>query len=147
MKDCGTGRFGFHNRSDSGTGGENHRGFTLIEVLIALFILCVSLLGTAGLIAGIIKGNVHSRRVTAATTLAQEKMEEYRRRGYSGSPSVSATQTEDYREITGNLSFKRVTGIEVAHPGVNMKTVTVTVYWDSDEKSLVLKTIFAKETR
>ncbi|MBA3019281.1 MAG: prepilin-type N-terminal cleavage/methylation domain-containing protein, partial [Proteobacteria bacterium] len=36
---------------------DNNNGFTLIEVLVAMVILSVGLLGTAALITGIIKGN------------------------------------------------------------------------------------------
>ena len=50
-------------------------GFTLIEVLIAIVILSVGLLGMASLTVGIIKGNKFSNDLSTATTLAQDKME------------------------------------------------------------------------
>ena len=53
-------------------------GFTLIEVLIAIVILSVGLLGMASLTVGIIKGNKFSNDLSTATTLAQDKMEDIR---------------------------------------------------------------------
>lgn len=51
-------------------------GFTLIEVLIALVILAVSLLGMAGLMATTTRNNSDGGRVTEAVTLIQGKLEE-----------------------------------------------------------------------
>jgi prepilin-type N-terminal cleavage/methylation domain-containing protein len=51
-------------------------GFTLIEVLIALVILAVSLLGMAGLMATTTRNNSDGGRVTEAVILIQGKLEE-----------------------------------------------------------------------
>jgi len=119
-------------------------GFTLIEVLVAMVILSVGLLGTAALITGIIKSNQVSNRITTATVLAQDKMEEIRGLGYSGMPTSDTTTTEPYNSITNYSLYKRVTFTEVVNPAAGMKTVTVTVYWNSDNSSIELKTIFAQ---
>jgi len=120
-------------------------GFTLIEVMIAIFILVAALLGVAGLTAGIINGNSHSDRLTTATVLAQEKMEDIRRLGYAGTAASDTTTTENYNTISSHPLYRRVTFLDAASPGANMKTATVTVYWDSDGKSVQLKTVLAKE--
>ena len=119
----------------------NNNGFTLIEVLVAMVILSVGLLGTAALITGIINGNKVSNRISTATTCAQEKMEEIRGVGYSGMPASDTTTTESYNSITNYSLYKRVTFTDVVNPAAGMKTVTVTVYWDSDNSSIELKTI------
>ncbi len=116
-------------------------GFTLIEVLIAIAILTIGLLAISALTVGIMRGNTHSDRLTTATMLAQEKMEDISRLGYSG----AIDSTEDYNSIASYPLFKRVTSIAASTPGSNMKTSTVTVYWDSDDKSVVLQTILANE--
>ena len=123
---------------------ENNKGFTLIEVLVAMVILSVGLLGTAALIAGIINGNKVSNRLSTATTCAQDKMEEIRRLGYSGMPTSDTTTTEPYNSITNYSLYKRVIFTDVVNPAVGMKTVTVTVSWDSDNSSIELKTILAQ---
>ena len=121
----------------------NDRGFTIIEVLIAIVILSIALLGMAGLTMGIMAGNDHSKLSTTAVTLAQDKMEEVRRLGYSGIPSTDTTATENYSAISGYPLFKRTTVTVVDSPSAGMKTVTVTVYWNSDARSAELKTILA----
>ena len=123
----------------------NNKGFTLIEVLVAMVILSVGLLGTAALITGIINGNKVSNRVSTATTCAQDKMENIKGLGYSGMPASDTTTTEPYNSITNYSLYKRVTFTDVDNPpATNMKTVTVTVSWDSDNSSIELKTILAQ---
>ena len=56
----------------------NEKGFTLLEILVALSILSIGLLGMAGLTTSIIHGNTLSKKVTTATTLGQDRMEHFR---------------------------------------------------------------------
>jgi len=112
------------------------RGFTLIEILIALTLLAIGLLGMAGLTVGIMRGNSLSKEVTTATALAQDKMEDIKRLGYSG----ATKQTEGYNSIAGYANYKRETEVDVDTPNIGMKTVTVTVYWDADTASVAVET-------
>lgn len=128
---------------------DNVNGFTLIEVLIAIVILSFGLLGMASLTVGIIKGNKFSNNLSTATTLAQDKMEDTRRLGYSGMPSADTTTSEDYGTITGYTDYKRVTETDVytvgtAFPPAGMKVITITAYWKDPnqvEHSVELKSI------
>ena len=115
----------------------NNNGFTLIEVLIAMVILSIGLLGTAALITGIIKGNKVSNRITTATTLAQDKIEEIKSMEY-----INVAE-EPLSIITDYPLYKRKVVIPPP-PGTGMKTVTVTVSWDSGAHSVELKTILAE---
>lgn len=124
--------------------GDNNSGFTLMEVLVAMVILTIGLLGIAALIAGIINSNKLSNRMSVATVLAQDKMEDIKRIGYSGMPESDTTTTEDYNSIANYLLYKRDTFTEVANPAAGMKKITVTVYWDSDNHLVVLNTILAE---
>ena len=119
----------------------NNSGFTLIEVLVAMVILSVGLLGTAALITGIINSNKLSNRISTATVLAQDKIEEIKRVGYA------AADAEAVPDPYGGVNFplyKRITDVVAGYPAAGMKTITVTVYWDSDTHSVELKTILAK---
>ena len=116
---------------------KNDKGFTLIEVLIAMAILSVGLLGTAALITGIIKGNQISNRLTIATTLAQDKMEEIKGDSYSN----AVTETKAFLPSPDDQYEREVTVDDSS--ATDMKTVTVTVYWGSD-KSVVLQTILSR---
>lgn len=129
-----------------GSNKNSDNGFTLLEVLIAIVILSVGLLGMASLTVGIINGNKFSNDLTTATTLAQDKMEDMRRLGYSGTSATTTTTTENYNSITGYEAYKRVTVTTVDNPVVGMKTVTVTAYWQDavKEHSVELKTILAQ---
>ena len=123
---------------------DDNSGFTLIEVLVAMVILSVGLLGTAALITGIISSNKLSNRISTATTCAQDKMENIKGLGYSGMPASDTTTTEPYNSIANYFPYERVTITDVVNPAAGMKTVTVTVFWDSGAHSVELKTILAK---
>ena len=121
-----------------------NEGFSLIEVMVTLLILTVGLLGMAALTVKVIQGNGQSNKITTATTLAQDKLEEMKTIG------ASIVADEDpYDTIPGHPSFKRVTQVvagDVDHPLTNTVTVTVywTVNWDSKDHSVALSTIISE---
>lgn len=119
---------------------QNKKGFTLIEVLIATLVLAIGLLSLATLAGTVIRGNSFSNKMTTATTLAQEKLEDIQRQGYSNASS----STENYSSIAGYSAYKRITNVATASPATGMKTVTVTVSWDADAHSVALKNILAE---
>lgn len=120
----------------------NNSGFTLMEVLIAMLILSVGLLGMAALITGIINSNKLSNRISAATVLAQDKMEKIRGVGYDDAEDEAGT--EDYGDISNYPLYERITAVAPNDPAAGMKKITVTVYWDDGDHSVVLNTILAE---
>ena len=121
---------------------KNDNGFTLLEVLIAIVILSIGLLGMASLTVGIINGNKFSKDVTTATTLAQEKMEDVRRVGYTSVTSeTKAVLSSPYDE------YKREVTVANNSPATGIKTVTVKVYWggaSKEDHNVELKTMLAQ---
>ncbi len=120
----------------------NELGFTLLEVLVAIVILSIGLLGMASLTIGIIQGNKLSNDLTTATTLAQDKMEEKRLEGYSG---VTAETKGSCPSPYDDYEIEVV--VTDDSPATGMKTVVVTSYWqdqDGDEHSVELKTILSQ---
>ncbi|MCF8127286.1 MAG: prepilin-type N-terminal cleavage/methylation domain-containing protein [Deltaproteobacteria bacterium] len=119
-------------------------GFTLLEVLVAMVILAVGLLGMASLSIGIIKGNEFSKEISSATTCAREKLEDVEQLGFANTPTANTTVTETYNSITQYPEYRRETITTVDTPATDMKTITITVYWDNDNHQVQLKTFLAK---
>ena len=103
-------------------------------------LLTVGLLGLTRLTIVVIAGNLSSRLASTASVLGQDLMEDARRSGTAGLPN---TRIEGYHSIPGYPEFKRVMESTVNDPGPGLVTLTVTVYWDSDARSLRLQTILA----
>ena len=85
---------------------------------MAVSILSIGMLGTGSLALGIVKSNLVSKNLTAATTLAQEKMEGIKEIGYSGLPATNAKETEDYGTISyaasgGSAHYEPLPGEEI----------------------------------
>jgi type IV pilus assembly protein PilV len=124
-------------------------GFTLIEVLIAIFILTVALVGLASVTVSVIKGNNLSKMVTTATTRAKDKMEELK-------DTSSTTHGYDEHLASGNDTMETlytrqwtVGAVGVASPNndtTRMKKITVTVAWSWNGQShnVTLNTIVSR---
>ena len=115
-------------------------GFTLVEILIAMVILIIGSLGVASLTVSIIRGNTFNNKISTATLLSRSKLQDAQRLGYTGVANV----TEDYHTIPNYSAYKRVTSVNPDAPSANMKTVTVTVSWDTDRDSVSVTTILAE---
>lgn len=82
------------------------RGFTLLEVMIALAILGVSLVALAGINTGAMNMHAFSKRLTVATLLARSKMADIESKLQSdGLPSDDETEDGNF-EADGYPEFK-----------------------------------------
>ncbi len=122
----------------------NKKGFTLLEILVALTLLATALLGMAGLTAALMQGNTFSNRLTVAATLAQDRLEDLTKLGYGNTPVEYSEVTEEYNSIPNFPFYRRVTTIEVDEPDKDMKTVTVAVFWAADAHSVAPQTILTQ---
>ena len=127
----------------------NRAGFTLIEILIAILLLVVALVGMASVTTMVIKGNAFSRTTTTATTLARDKMESIKNTSYA---ALAAGQSTDYATVGGTVQtsssgayFSRTSTVTADAPAANMKTVVVTVNWPQPNPTfnVTLNTIMA----
>ena len=124
----------------AGSGCRNSRGFTLLEIIIAIFILVVGLLGVVTVTYMVIHGNSFSKTMTTATTLAKDKMEELKNMNYSSlPPDTCSTCTDTLQAI-----YTRTWAVSNS-PATGMKTVVVTVTWNwKGAHSVILRTIVAE---
>lgn len=107
---------------------QRHEGFTLLEVLIAIVILSLGLLGLSAMTISTIRGLTFSEKMTTATNLAQEKMEDIKNTAYAG-VSQTSYPMEDYGAIAEFTQFKREVEIRENEVLANTKTAIVSVSW------------------
>lgn len=108
----------------------NTQGFTLIESLVALSIFAFSLVVLAYLMNSTMQTDLEARRITAATTLVQQKLEQLRHMAYSA--VVSSASPEILNEAggtTGSTLYTRSWTVANDSPMAGMKTVQVTTAW------------------
>ena len=117
------------------------KGFSLLELLIALLILSVGLLGAAEMQVTSISGNAFSNKLTVATGLAQSKIEELKK--LPNSDAALSAGDHDEGLLPGTAIFSRSTNVNDLSPEV--KQVTVTVRWtDKTQHTITLSTMKAK---
>jgi prepilin-type N-terminal cleavage/methylation domain-containing protein len=117
-------------------------GFTLIEILIATVIITIASSGIAILTVGVIQGNAFSKRLTTATVLAQDRIEQAKMISYQDVGTMAGT--ENYGSIANYSGYKRITSVSNDTPTSNMKTVTVVVYGNAEKHLVNLSTILAE---
>ncbi len=104
---------------------ETEKGFTLVEVMLAISILSIGLLAIASMHVSSIDGNSNSRRLTEAMNYTQDKLEELQTLSYSHTLLKSGDRTEgnppDGYTIAWNVS--------VDNPVEDAKLITVTTSW------------------
>jgi hypothetical protein len=74
-------------RAGSAGGASCARGFSLVEALVATALLAAALTVIASLFAMSVRANVEARRVTMASVLARDKLEQLRAPGVPMAPS------------------------------------------------------------
>jgi type IV pilus assembly protein PilV len=79
------------------SGLHNQKGFTLVEIMVAISIIAIGLLGLVSVTVMVIKGNTFSKTMTTATTLANDKMEQLKKTGYAGLASGADTAQSIYQ--------------------------------------------------
>ena len=124
---------------------DNQSGFTLLEVLIAISILTVGLLGVAQMQIMGIRGNYFSGNTTTVLTLAEEKMEDLLGRSYSDTDLTSGNHPDPDNPIdeTGQAGgiYSRMWTVIDNTPIADTKTVTVNVSWDNFSHQVSLSCI------
>ena len=126
------------------TGGGKTAGLTLIEVLVALVLVSIGLLGIAGLQAKAIGANRTARLQTEATALAAGILEQMRLLPFDH-PYLAAGTTAQRRMAAGGGSYAVHWTVIDDRPAAGTKTLQIRVSWPGAPhyKAVRLKTILA----
>ncbi len=120
-------------------------GYTLLEVLFAIFIVLVVFVGLANVLTMLIWSTAMSNSLDTATDLAQDKMEELKT-AWATSPILADSNTgnDTHLESTSNFDYQQLNIDALGKPGgiftrtwniadntpaSGMKTVVVIVRW------------------
>ncbi len=97
------------------------KGFTLVEVMVAVFLLTVAFLALISVTVTVIQGNSFSKSMSTATTLARDQVEALRLTDYDSLPSGSS-----WSSVAGFPGFERS---YLTSSAGNHKTIQVQVRW------------------
>lgn len=117
-------------------------GFTLLEVVVAMAILSIGLLGVSFMAVTALKSTHTSRNMVSAVTLAQNRLDQFRvdRR------LPTEEKDLDARGRPGKGIFNRTADLN-PNTGPDYTVITVTVSWkDLRTHQVSLKTIVAENT-
>ena len=126
----------------------NEKGFSLIEILIAITVFAIGILAVGKMQIAAIKGNSFANDLTKATTLAQDRMEKLIGLSYTdpllGGANTTATDHNDPNNPVDDR-YNIFWNIVPDYPVINTKTIKVIVRWTDKgaEKSCNITSIKA----
>lgn len=108
----------------------NKKGFTILEVFIAITLLAVGMMALATLQSSGIRGNDLGNRTTQALALAQDKLEELINADAIGQAIAAGNENNiDERGNAGGI-FSRSWAIQNDVPVPDEQTLDITVTWN-----------------
>lgn len=125
-------------------------GLSLVELMVALMLLAVALLGLAAAFAPGRMAIQAGDQATTAVFLARQTLEAMRNRAYDSDTDEITTANfpnQGYGGIAGYGGYRRTITIANDSPSAGLKTVTVTVFYrDSTgiERPTTLSMVFAR---
>ena len=124
------------------------QGFTFNEILVAMVITGIGVLGFAATTVSVIRGNYASSNYTVAVNLAQDKMEQLIARAGISNENRCPVAGENGLTVAGGAGgiYDRCWRISDSPLGMNLKQIEVTVAWrDTEPRSVTLATLVYKE--
>lgn len=140
----------------------SERGFTLLEVLVALVIMSIGLLGLAGLMVNSLKNNQSSAMRSQAAWLAYDIIDRMRANralalpasgtspyqiAIGANPAGTGTATSDLTAWRANLAAVMLSGTGSVNVDTATGVVTVNVQWDDSRSGGSATQTFAMDTR
>ncbi len=118
----------------------NQQGLSLLEIVMALAVVFLAMLGFAGFSVVAYTGMNASEKMTRAVILAQETMEDVKREGVPPGLTSPLITTELYGSIAGAQYHQRSLTITPDDPMPGLHTIAVNVQWDDGAHATSLKT-------
>ena len=121
-------------------GPQQRRGFTILEMLLAVLLFAVGTVSTMELLHRAQVGSTDGENVLLATHLAQQRLEELRNVAYA---SLADETKASISSPSGFTRFSRE--VTVTTPYTNLKQIVVTVYWTppGGETNVSLQTYYS----
>jgi Tfp pilus assembly protein PilV len=128
--------------------GWHHKGFTFNEVLVAINVIVIAILGYSLTTVGVIHGNLTNDNTTAAINLAQDKMEQLKAQKNLVNDDRCPSAGDRAITATGTLNgiFDRCWRIVDSPLGPHLKQIDVTVSWrDRENREIIVTTLVYSE--
>ena len=125
-----------------------NKGFTLIELFVALVILAAGLFALTQMGVTTIDANQGSSQESIATRLAQNKVDELKKEMYASLPLQNVVDPQNPMNsegVPGTGAIYNRTWTVASGPTTGTKKITVNVTWENGSKSVTLKTLVADE--
>ncbi len=110
---------------------KSKNGFALIEILIAITILSISLIGITSAVSGGIIAISRNKNLTKAMIIAKSKLNEFELNNMRG-PDINNEQVKEYAGFTYSRTVKRFEH-ELFGP-LDAKRIEITVKWQEKER-------------
>ena len=124
------------------------QGYTFNEVLVAMLICSVAVLGYAASTVGVIRAHRANHNYTVAVNLAQDKLEQLRALPALNDENHCPAAGESGLSAAGSIGgvYDRCWSIRHSHLGENLKQIVVTVSWrDGVPGAVTLETLVYRD--
>jgi hypothetical protein len=124
--------------------GRHPKGFTFNEVLVAINVIVIAILGYSLSTVGVIRGNLTNDNTTAAINMAQDKMEQLKAQKNLVNDDRCPSAGDRAITATGTLNgiFDRCWRIVDSPLGPQLKQIDVMVSWrDRENREIVVSTL------
>ena len=101
----------------TGNHKQSNKGFTLVEVLVAIVILAIIVVPLLSAFVVSARTNAKARQTMRATTLAQNIMEELKAHSLETSADNYNNQTDSYETVQDDLGVHRILTTEAEEEG------------------------------
>ena len=119
------------------------QGFTLVELMVALFILSIGLLAMAKMQMSAIQGNTFGGRGTTAVALGQDQMESLINQSLDPWPTVAMTGVETDPTLLGQQYTGHTVNWSITPDDLipDTATLSVVVEWPGGKSPITLVSI------